>query len=75
LTVADKPAGEWNTFYIRMIGERVSVWLNGRRVVDEQVLENYWDPSIPVYPSGPIELQSHGNPLEFRNIYVREIIR
>jgi hypothetical protein len=75
LVVADKPVGEWNTFYIRMVGERVSVWLNSKRVVDELILENHWDPSSPVYASGPIELQSHGNPLWFRNIYIREVKR
>ena len=26
--------GEWNTFRIRMVGERVSVWLNGELVTD-----------------------------------------
>lgn len=72
LTVADRPPGEWNTFYIRMRGERVSVWLNGKRVVDELVLENYWDPASPVYTSGPVELQAHGTPLRFRNLYIRE---
>ena len=40
---ADKPVGEWNTFRILMIGERVSIWFNGQRVVDDAVLENYWD--------------------------------
>jgi hypothetical protein len=58
-----------------MVGERVSVWLNSKRVVDELILENHWDPSSPVYASGPIELQSHGNPLWFRNIYIREVKR
>ena len=70
---ADNPVGEWNTFRIRMIGERVSVWLNGTLVVDEVVLENYWDRSRPIFPRGPIELQNHGNTLYFRNISVREL--
>ncbi len=70
---ADNPVGEWNTFRIRMIGERVSVWLNGTLVVDDVVLENYWDRSQPIFSSGPIELQNHGNTLYFRNISVREL--
>jgi len=73
LVVADNPVGEWNTFRIIMIGEKVSVWLNGILVVDDVVLENYWDRSIPIFPKGPIELQAHGTDLAFRDIYIREI--
>lgn len=73
LKCADKPIGEWNTFRIKMIGERVSVWLNGELVVDNTVLENYWDRSKPIYPTGQIELQNHGSTLWFRNIFIREI--
>ncbi|HMN41339.1 MAG TPA: DUF1080 domain-containing protein [Phycisphaerales bacterium] len=74
-SVADKPVGEWNTFRIRMVGERVSVWLNGTLVVDDVVLENYWERTAPIYPVGQIELQNHSSPLEFRNISIREIGR
>jgi hypothetical protein len=56
-----------------MIGEKVSVWLNGELVVDNVILENYWDRTIPIFPKGPIELQAHGTDLAFRDIYVREI--
>jgi hypothetical protein len=40
----DKPFGEWNTFKIRMIGERVTVVFNGATVVDNCVLENFSAP-------------------------------
>ncbi len=70
---ADKPIGEWNTFRIRMVGEKVSVWLNDELVVDNVTLENYWERDKPVYATGPIELQNHGNPLYFKNIYVKEL--
>jgi hypothetical protein len=73
LMVADNPVGEWNIFYIRMIGDKVTVELNGQRVTDEVVLENYWDRNRPIFPVGPIELQAHGTNLAFRNIFVREI--
>ncbi|MCU0456971.1 MAG: DUF1080 domain-containing protein [Bacteroidales bacterium] len=73
LKVADNPVGDWNTFRIVMTGDKVSVWLNGELVVDNVVLENYWDRSIPIFPKGPIELQAHGTDLGFRDIYVREI--
>jgi len=73
LMVADNQINNWNTFYIKMIGERVTVYLNGKMVVDNVVLENYWDRSNPIFPEGPIELQAHGTNLAFRDVYVREI--
>jgi HEAT repeat protein len=73
LKVADNQVGEWNTFRIVMIGEKVSVWLNGELVVDDVIMENYWDRKIPIFPKGSIELQAHGTDLAFRDIYVREI--
>ena len=69
---ADNPIGEWNTFRVRMIGERVTVHLNDILVVDSVVMENYWDRSIPIFPSGQLELQSHNSPLFFRNIFIRQ---
>ena len=73
LKVADNPVGEWNTFRIVMIGEKVSVWLNGELVVDNVIMENYWDRSIPIFPKEQIELQAHGTDLAFRDIFIREI--
>lgn len=73
--IADKPIGQWNTFYIKMVGERVTVKLNGELVVDNVVLENYWERDKPIYPTGQIELQDHGNTLYFKNVYIREIPR
>ncbi len=71
---ADKPVGEWNTFRIIMVGDKVTVYLNNELVVDNVVMENYWDRKKPIFPTGQIELQNHGNFLYFRNIYVREIL-
>lgn len=70
---ADKPVGEWNSFRIKMVGDKVTVWLNGELVVDNVVMENYWERDKPIYPTGSIELQNHGNTLYFKNIYVREL--
>ncbi len=75
LVCADNPIGEWNTFRIKMIGEKVTVWLNDKLVVDNVVLENYWERDKPIYPTEQIELQNHGNTLYFKNIYIREIPR
>ncbi len=73
LEVADNPIGEWNTFWIRMVGERVTVYLNNVLVVDNVVMENYWERDKPIYPTGQIELQAHSTPLYFRNISIKEI--
>lgn len=70
---ADNPVGMWNTFYIKMFGERVTVYLNGELVVDNVVMENYWEREKPIYRCGQIELQAHNTPLYFKNIYIREI--
>jgi hypothetical protein len=75
LKPADKPIGQWNTFRIIMIGELVTVYLNDVLVVDNVVMENYWERDKPIYPIGQIELQSHNSPLYFRNIFIREIPR
>jgi hypothetical protein len=79
LAFADKEPGEWNTFRITMIGDKVSVKLNGVLVVDDVTLDNLWEPGQPVPAAGPIELQYHPNQdgvadnLYFKNIYIREL--
>jgi hypothetical protein len=71
----DNPPGQWNHFHIIMVGEKVTVWLNGQLVTDHVTLENYWERDKPIYPTGQIELQHHGDPLWFKNIYIRELPR
>jgi hypothetical protein len=71
--VADNPVGEWNTFFIAMKGDKVFVKLNGKVVVDNTPLENYWERGQPLPARGPIELQHHGDSLWFKNIYVKEL--
>lgn len=73
LVLADKPFGQWNKFRILMVGARVSVWLNGKLVVDHANLENYYDRKSPVPVKGPIQLQTHGGEIRWRNIRLREI--
>ncbi len=75
LKMADKPVGQWNTFRIIMIGELVTIYLNDVLVVENVVMENYWERDKSIYPKGQIELQSHGSRLYFRNVFIREIPR
>lgn len=98
----DKPFGEWNTFHIKMIGERVTVKFNGEVVVNNAPLENFFankkagflaygkkddkakdaKPAEktpngfmpdPAFPKGPIQLQTHGSEIRWRNVFIREI--
>lgn len=71
--LADKPIGQWNRMYIRMVGQYVTVKLNDKKIVDNVVLENYYDRKIPVFFRGPIHLQTHGSETRFRNVFVRKI--
>jgi hypothetical protein len=73
LVKADKPFGDWNAFRILMVGARVSVWLNGQLVVNHALMENYYDRKTPVPARGPIQLQTHGGEIRWRNIFLREI--
>ena len=74
---ADKNIGEWNTFEITVKGDRVTVVLNGKTVVENAQL-----PGLPA--EGPIALQHHGTVrdgkylgppslMQFRNIYIKEL--
>ena len=65
-TAADKPIGQWNRFIITMKGERLTVELNGKTVIQDAHL-----PGVP--PEGPIALQHHGDPIEFAGIYIKEL--
>lgn len=74
LKTADKPAGQWNMFHIKMIGDKVWIKLNGALVIDGAVQDNYWaDFKMPAPSRGPLVLQSHGSPLWFRNIFIKEL--
>jgi hypothetical protein len=73
LVLADKPFGEWNSFRILQIGARTTVYLNDKLVVDHAILENFWDRKRPLFPRGPIQLQTHGGEIRWRNIMLREI--
>ena len=55
------------------IGARTTVYLNGKLVVDHALLENVWNRKLPLFKKGPIQLQTHGGEIRWRNIFVREI--
>jgi len=63
---ADYPPGRWNRFEITMIDNLLTVVLNGKTVIAEAKL-----PGIPA--RGPLALQHHGDPIQFANIYIKEL--
>ncbi len=63
---ADRPFGEWNVFEITLRGESMTVVLNGETVIDSARL-----PELP--PTGPIGLQHHGDPVQFRSMWIRPL--
>lgn len=73
LALADKPFGEWNHFRIIQVGSRTTVWLNDQLVVENALMENFFDRSRPLPPEGPIQLQTHGGEIRWRNVFLREI--
>jgi 3-keto-disaccharide hydrolase len=76
-TNADKNIGEWNAFEITVKGTRLTVDLNGKRVIDNAEL-----PGVPA--KGRIALQHHGGKkdgqwasppslVQFRRIFIKEL--
>jgi hypothetical protein len=63
---ADNPPGQWNRFIITMKGDRVTVVLNGKTVIDRALLPG-------VRERGPIGLQNHRDPVEFRNLFIKPL--
>jgi hypothetical protein len=79
-----RPAGEWNTARVVMRGNLVEHWLNGRKIVEYELLSDDWKRRVaeskftewPEYGQatrGRIGLQDHGDPVVFRNIRIRVI--
>ena len=73
LECADRPIGSWNRCRMRIIGDRVWVWLNGVKTVDGIRLENSRNPGQGIPLVDNFELQCHGDPVEFRNIFLKEL--
>ena len=73
LVLADKPFGEWNKFRIIQVGARTTIYLNDKLVVDNAILENYFDRKMPLLYKGAIQLQTHGSEIRWKNIFIKEL--
>jgi hypothetical protein len=63
---ADKPVGEWNQMTITLVGDRLTVIVNGEEVIAKAQL-----PGVPA--RGPIGLQHEFGTVQFRNIFIKEV--
>jgi len=63
---ADAPLGQWNRFIVQVWGDRATVELNGKRVVENAQLPG-------IASRGPIGLVERSASVEFANVFVREL--
>lgn len=59
-----KAPGEWNEWRVRVVGDKLTFWCNGKLA---------WEATGLTPARGYIGLQAEGAPLEFRNLRIREI--
>jgi hypothetical protein len=76
-----KPVGEWNHTKIVVKGNHVEHWLNGEKVCEAEIGSDDWNArvakskwakvtSYAKEPKGKIDLQDHGDKVEFKNIKI-----
>ena len=63
---ADNPVGQWNRFEITAVDDKITVVVNGKTVIRQAQL-----PGLP--KRGRIALQHHGDPIQFANLYIKEL--
>lgn len=77
-----KPAGEWNSAKIVAKGRKIEHWLNGEKVAEAEIGSEDWAKRIAESkwkgakrfaqePKGHIDLQDHGDKVEYKNIKIR----
>ncbi len=70
-----RPAGEWQTVEATMIGDRVTVILNGVKIIDHAVVERATGSELDlnVNEPGSLFLQGDHGPVAFRNLRIKEL--
>jgi hypothetical protein len=70
--MAAKPAGEWQMYDITLIGRRVTVVANGKRVICDQTIPGTTGGALDANEGepGPLLLQGDHGPIEYRNIVI-----
>ncbi|MBX5496713.1 MAG: DUF1080 domain-containing protein, partial [Bryobacteraceae bacterium] len=74
---ASKPAGEWQTYDIRVVGRDLTVILNGQKIIDRQEIEGLTAIASNPYEDqpGPLVLQGDHGPVEFRKIVLTPLVK
>lgn len=74
---ASKPAGEWQTYDIRLVGRTVTVVLNGQKVLDKVEIEGLTAVATDAHEDqpGPIFLQGDHGPVEFRKVTLTPLVK
>ncbi|MBI3683950.1 MAG: DUF1080 domain-containing protein [Acidobacteria bacterium] len=74
---ASKPAGEWQTYEIRLVGRELSVVLNGKKIIDRGVIDGLTAMAIDANEAepGPLVLQGDHGAVEFRKIVLTPLTR
>lgn len=70
---AVNPEGEWNTTYIKVNNDRITVVENGETVMNNETMVNPYKNGEPVYSSGNIMFVGKGKPFEVREVYIRKL--
>jgi 3-keto-disaccharide hydrolase len=72
---ASKPGGEWQTVEATMIGNKITVILNGKKIHDNVVCDRATGSEIDkkVNEPGPFFLQGDHGTVSFRNLRVKEL--
>jgi len=69
---AARPAGEWQSYDIELVGRRISVSLNGQKILTDRVIPGITGGALDSDEgsAGPLMLQGDHGPIEFRNIVI-----
>ncbi len=72
-----KDPGQWQSYDITLIGNRVSVIANGIPIITDQIIPGITGGALDSKEAtpGPIQLQGDHGPIEFRNIIITPLLK
>ncbi|MGI9262891.1 MAG: 3-keto-disaccharide hydrolase [Woeseiaceae bacterium] len=67
---ASRPAGEWQTYDIELVGRTINATLNGNRILTNRVIPGITGGALDSNEgsAGPLMLQGDHGPIEYRNV-------
>jgi hypothetical protein len=73
IVIAARPAGQWNSYDITLVGRMVTVFANGQQVIYNQEIPGITGGALDSNEGapGPLFLQGDHGPVEYRNIVIR----